>query len=397
MHLLLLALVAAASPVVMDALTPQLPYEKCPLDIPVLCSNSTPVSDFCCFESPGGVVLQTQFWDYYPPVGPSDMFTLHGLWPDNCDGTYAQFCNNDLNVGLVLAVLQEFGEDELLATMNRVWKNFNGNDELLWVHEFNKHGTCMLTLNPACYGNGYRLHENVRDYFKVAVERFQQLPTAEWLADAGIVPHELATYSRAQIEDALAARYGHPVRVLCNRYHALQEVWYFYHVRGLVLGGGFVPIPSLGHGTCPEDGIHFYPKGWRPLPLPTNTKPGVPGPTGSPSRGFLKLSGQPGCLISNGKWYTSGQCATYLVTKAPFGGYQIRLSKGYCGISGLGEFTCNRQVDPLQFQFQLDKSTGVVSYGGKDQWSAPQRPSRFSQVGVSPGTDGDIVFQLVFA
>ncbi len=30
------------------------------------CKNTTIVSDTCCFESPGGQLVQTQFWDYSP-------------------------------------------------------------------------------------------------------------------------------------------------------------------------------------------------------------------------------------------------------------------------------------------------------------------------------------------
>lgn len=34
----------------------------------------------CCFNYPGGQMLQTQFWDADPAVGPVDSWTIHGLW-----------------------------------------------------------------------------------------------------------------------------------------------------------------------------------------------------------------------------------------------------------------------------------------------------------------------------
>lgn len=53
---------------------------SCPKDSPLSCHNSTTYPNSCCFIHPGGQLLQTQFWDTNPTVGPSDSWTLHGLW-----------------------------------------------------------------------------------------------------------------------------------------------------------------------------------------------------------------------------------------------------------------------------------------------------------------------------
>jgi hypothetical protein len=53
---------------------------SCPVDSPLSCHNSTEAPDSCCFIYPGGQILQTQFWDTSPVVGPVDSWTLHGLW-----------------------------------------------------------------------------------------------------------------------------------------------------------------------------------------------------------------------------------------------------------------------------------------------------------------------------
>jgi len=56
------------------------------------CENTTIITDTCCSPTPGGLVLQTQFWDTFTgleqegQILPKDSWTIHGLWPDNCDG-----------------------------------------------------------------------------------------------------------------------------------------------------------------------------------------------------------------------------------------------------------------------------------------------------------------------
>lgn len=53
---------------------------SCPSNSPLSCQNTTAVSNTCCFNYPGGQLLQTQFWDTDPSTGPSNSWTIHGLW-----------------------------------------------------------------------------------------------------------------------------------------------------------------------------------------------------------------------------------------------------------------------------------------------------------------------------
>lgn len=366
--------------------------QHCPIDLPLSCSNNTVVDNSCCFEYPGGVLLQTQFWDYYPPIGPDDMFTLHGLWPDRCDGDFDQFCDHSMEIDSVKSILKDFGEETLLSKMERFWKNFNGNDDSLWVHEFNKHGTCLSTIKPSCYNpNGYVKNQNVVDFFKRTVSLFEGLPTHDWLASNGIVPSTEQTYSREQIESTLSAHFGQPVFIKCNRFNALQEIWYFHHLQGSIIEGQYTPIPALLNSRCPENGIKWIPKKGFSPPTPTNPN-NPPRPTGSLS-GFLKPEGNQGCLISNGMWYTSGQCATFHLIKAPFGGYNVKSSKGFCKIADDETFICGRSIKPMQFNY--DKEKGYLSFGGKPFWSSDKTPGRFQQIPIRPGNDrGSISFRL---
>ena len=53
--------------------------ESCPHP-QLSCHNTTVVRNLCCFNAPGGSLLQTQFWDTNPVTGPEDSWTIHGLW-----------------------------------------------------------------------------------------------------------------------------------------------------------------------------------------------------------------------------------------------------------------------------------------------------------------------------
>lgn len=60
--------------------------------------------------------------------------------PDNCDGTYQQYCDSSREYKNITEILQAQGRDELLEYMNKYWKDYEGDDESFWEHEFGKHG-----------------------------------------------------------------------------------------------------------------------------------------------------------------------------------------------------------------------------------------------------------------
>lgn len=57
--------------------------------------------------------------------------------------------------------------------MNKYWLPNRGTNENFWEHEWNKHGTCVNTLNPSCYGESYEVGDEVVDFMAKAVEVFK--------------------------------------------------------------------------------------------------------------------------------------------------------------------------------------------------------------------------------
>lgn len=73
-------------------------------------------------------------------------------------------------------ILVDAGRSDLLEYMQNYWKDFRGDDANLWEHEWNKHGTCISTLETKCYAD-YIPQEEVVDYFDKAVDLFKGLPS----------------------------------------------------------------------------------------------------------------------------------------------------------------------------------------------------------------------------
>ena len=96
------------------------------------CHNTTVQTNTCCFNSPGGQFAQTQFWDTSPSTGPSNSWTIHGLWPDHCDGTYDSNCDSSRAYTNITDILTSFGKTDLLAYMNQYWLDENGDNESFW-------------------------------------------------------------------------------------------------------------------------------------------------------------------------------------------------------------------------------------------------------------------------
>ncbi|KAF2208453.1 hypothetical protein CERZMDRAFT_49284 [Cercospora zeae-maydis SCOH1-5] len=352
------------------------------------CQNTTVQNNLCCFNAPGGALLLTQFWDTDPVVGPADSWTIHGLWPDNCDGTYEASCDDRRAYTNITQILQAAGKQDLVDYMSTYWQSNSGSVETFWEHEWSKHGTCISTLNPDCYTD-YKPTEEVPDFFQKVVDVFKTLPTYDWLADAGVSPSTSATYSLSQIQQALAKNHGGKTPYIGCQSGAVNEAWYFYNIRGSVQTGEFVPIDTLTKSNCPSSGIKYKLKGGSGGSPTSTTTTGGSQPTSSPGTpfdgsGFLNVvtgGSQTGCIISAGTWYTSGTCATFQAS-ASGDGFTLTSSKGNCGIAS-GVLSCGSGVPSTVFT--ADGNTLQTS--GSGDFSAASVPSGSTQVNVYTGSD----------
>ncbi|KAK2754032.1 ribonuclease T2-like [Arachnomyces sp. PD_36] len=348
------------------------------------CQSDFTSQDTCCFNYPGGQFLQTQFWDAEPAYGPDDHWTIHGLWPNHCDGTFDQNCDRDRHYTNITDILNAAGREELVDFMSTYWKDYRGNDEYLWQHEWNKHGTCVSTLETKCYAD-YVPQQEVVDYFNKTVDLFQMLPSYETLSDAGIVPSDTQTYSFSAIQGALEEAHGSEVVVRC-RNGAINEIRYYFHVSGSVRSGDFVPSsPGSARSNCPMTGIKYIPKRSRSVPTQTSD-PTVP--TKSPSKdpfigkGHLDVwafDRQIGCIISHGTWFTSGTCATFVVEpSAASDGFTLTSSKGACSFKG-DILNCGPEVkDSTTF----NSTDGKLSFNNKTQFYAEAIPRGTTQAKI---------------
>ncbi|KAJ7631154.1 ribonuclease T2 [Roridomyces roridus] len=243
------------------------------------CENTTTIENTCCSPTPGGLVLQTQFWSTYTGLErkgqllPKGSWTIHGLWPDNCDGSFAQYCDASRQydpappTGVeaytgpgVDTFVRAFGREDLLDFMSKYWINQGASNEAFWAHEFSKHATCTSTFDVACYGPSYKKHQDVVDFFDAVIRAYKQYPTFDMLGSFGIVPSNKTSYSLSHIQKALQSQTGAIPYLGCTHNGtALSEVWYFSHVYGTEQFGTYKTLDSTTASTCSStEPIWYY-------------------------------------------------------------------------------------------------------------------------------------------
>ncbi|THH26971.1 hypothetical protein EUX98_g7221 [Antrodiella citrinella] len=387
----------------------------CSTSGPASCHNTTKETDSCCFESPGGLLLQTQFWDTDPSTGPSDSWTIHGLWPDNCDGTFTENCDPSRAYTDISSLLTAQGSADTLAYMQEFWVDINGQNEQFWEHEWETHGTCYSTLETSCLPSGSPKGAEAVAFFNLVVKLFkastsrlpsltcrmmahrvqQTLPTYTWLANAGITPSSSKTFTLAQITSALKTASGFTPSLDCDGKNLNQISWYF-NIKGSLFDGTFVAIDAPEKGSCATTGLKYPPKSGSPAPTGTSSGGGST-PTGTPpSNGSLPskanlLASSAGGLLTGGTWSTQSP-ATFTLSGST-SSFTMSTSKGNCGVSG-GTLSCGSGVSASTFSAQTSGGNLLLASGGSTAFTSDSAPSGSTQETVFTGSGHSTDFTI---
>ncbi|CAO3607777.1 unnamed protein product [Mucor hiemalis] len=198
--------------------------------------------DSCCSPKYGLVVLSLQ---WAPGWGPNDEFTVHGLWPDTCSGgqTGADGCDTSRSSSTVATIINN-ANSTLSNRMNTFWPSNTGDNNKFWSHEWTKHGTCVSTLRPTCYGTSYKQYEDVIDYFEQTLDLRDTYDFFGALNKNGVSVG--SSYNVETIRSAIEKEYGAKVKLDCKS-GVLNEIHAYFYVRGKT---GYELTDALTKGTC---------------------------------------------------------------------------------------------------------------------------------------------------
>ncbi|CAE7185265.1 unnamed protein product [Rhizoctonia solani] len=311
---------------------------------------------------------------------------------------------------------------DLLSYMKTYWKDINGDDESFWEARITSSSPVLFveipcelgadsvpsTLKPACISSSVRGQDAIY-YFNRVVNLFKTLTTYDFLGAAGIYPSSTATYTLAQINAAVKAKWVHLFIYITNTLlnmsqgytpafdctsGSLNAVSYYYHLKGSIIDGTLVPIDTPKAGTCGATGLKYPPKGGSTTPTTTATAPtgtSTSVPTKATIVGVTSSGTQTGCLLTAGTWSVQ-TCATYTITTVS-GGFTLTTSKGLCQVSG-GTLSCSSSVSTGTV---FTSSGGSLAYSGSTAFTGDSVPSGTTQVTIYTGSSHaqDITLKIV--
>ncbi|KAJ7713313.1 RNase Gf29 [Mycena olivaceomarginata] len=253
--------------------------------------------------------------DTNPSTGPSNSWTIHGLWPDECNLSFQENCDPSRAYTGISSLLTAQGASSTPQ-----------------LHEY---PLWMFRAFPLAAPRAPKLWHSS----KTVMRLFQTLPTYEWLANQGITPSSSTTHTLASLTAAIKTEYGFTPSFDCDG-SDLSGASYYFHLIGSVIDGTFVPINAPESGSCGSTGIKYLTKTGSPVTTTststttkststttTTTTSGGGGSTGTPiplpATAFIEASTGGGLLTLASPW-------------SPRKAWN-------CGVSG-GELTCGSGV-----------------------------------------------------
>jgi len=162
------------------------------------------------------------FVQEWNPNITQDYFTIHGLWPQNNNGSYPAYCGGPNFTTTAIS--------DLLSTMDLVWPSDTGNNTDFWSHEWDKHGSC----------SGYDEHT----FFQTVINLHAKFNVLAALAQSNITPGGNNKFDRDAVQDAIHTNIGSYPSLNCNR-TALSEL-------------GLCVTQSLSLQDCPTNMGDFW-------------------------------------------------------------------------------------------------------------------------------------------
>ncbi|KAF5206393.1 Ribonuclease [Thalictrum thalictroides] len=170
----------------------------------------------------------------YPTTGkPESDFGIHGLWPNNNDGSYPSNCDSS-------SPFDGSEISDLKSKMQTEWPTLacpSGNGMSFWAHEWDKHGTCS---------------ESVLDqhgYFETALNLKQQVDLLGALNNAGIQPNG-GFYSLNSISQAISKATGFTPGIECNVDENGNSQLYQVYLCVDNSASNLIKCPLLPRGKC---------------------------------------------------------------------------------------------------------------------------------------------------
>ncbi|KAI8920038.1 ribonuclease T2-like protein [Powellomyces hirtus] len=192
---------------------------------------------------------------------PKNEWTLHGLWPDYCDGTYNTSplgCDPPRRDVEAEKTVEAYAPEDLKAEMRRVWMSADGNYNWIWSHEWNKHGTCMSTINPTCFPTQKPAQDRLA-YFAASLALRKRFDLFKIFSAHDIIPSETTTYSFSQFQAALKAEIGFEGALQCTKNNGtayLREVWVYVRALPGIEFKNNEPVAPFS--SCPKNGTIIY-------------------------------------------------------------------------------------------------------------------------------------------